>query len=1254
MWLSKEVNKLKKKIVKMLSPSELVNTLLFLFCSLFLLSECSIISDPKSTIICITEPTQYNFTFALGINAGTFQAIDTASKMPQCIRESCRRKGGQVAFVIENSCFMVSCDNADQCRTVPDDSPNFLRTEITHYKSFDAAPEIQALPDTVYVSENNMPNEKVLDLFGTAISRSTFERLNPSNASVFFSIKKGNVGNAFKILQFPYSNNASLVTNTRLDRENVSYYYLTIQATNVEERKTSTKTLRVQVVDRNDNAPVFPNPNYRKTIYSNISIGTEVFRVNAIDTDTGANAQIRYYLANHKAQFNIVPETGIIVLKQKLRIDRTLAYTLIVAAINGPHRAITTVRVNVIAVNEFRPYFQRLNYRVQVSEAVEIGTSVVRISAMDSDTGLFAKIRYTIINGSKTLFEVDENGDLRNLQSLFGMGGKRFTLKVGARDGGNPPLHALQDAKIVINVIRMDRHKVKFDVPKYNIPILENIPVGSSILTVRAISGLSPENLDNSRRAQRRFGKSSKRIVYTISNKDLSSRYFRIGKHTGTIYTNRKIDYEKNKEFRLNVIAKDVQAKRRGHRIQRDNATVTIKVIDLNDNIPTFVLSLYEEIVNENTTLDSSILRVTAVDADSGLNSKIQYALLHGDDENIFTLDSNDGTLRLRKSLSGFHNKFFNLTIVATDKGKPPRTSRPVSVFLKIRRRHIGGTVLPTLTTRHEIEVNESCPVKTILATADQLLASGGNGDAWRDKSRFSYFLAEYYMSQCSERYYFDVNSRGEITLRNKLDYEKMKSCAFYYTSIDSANNKQGGIDRTIVVVKVLDVNDNRPTFRQHKYNVLYTSEPKLFSTVASVKAFDDDSGEFGRMTYWMKGNHDGYFKIDPETGVIKVAKDLQHKTLGLFHMSVSAHDHGKPPLVSRREADVNVLVFQPYSTPTILVETTDQTMTMQFNLKYVDLQNVAKFVIIVQEHAPDQDMFTEYTKLKPLTWYLVNFIRKANQNLRRYMSKEVNNSKQITEFGMFQVTIGDQNNCNSKAKARNICSGPLNPGSKYRFQLRIFLKNTGPFKEEKFKDSYFSDSFFTGPGKAAKTYRKEGRRNYDAVVYSVGAALVLVIVLAFLRGFYRLKLDRLRIHEEKKRRISFPVSNPRFQDPESPVEKIKTPGEGRKLMTSIHTEKGSEIGRSDEDEGSSPDSALADDNDNIKIDIKVFNQNEKGSETETQSMMADESTRPLQSSRQKPTLQDIRLKSYFHSVDTDSCNSCDGVRVYYMQESTA
>lgn len=361
---------------------------------------------------------------------------------------------------------------------------------------------------------------------------------------------KGNTGNAFTIRQAPFSNNAELLANKRLDRETDSFYYLTIQATNVEEQKTTTKILKVQVADKNDNAPVFQQSVYRHTIYSNITVGSQVYQVRAIDPDTGDNAQIRYSLHNLPAEFEIKPETGIILLKQKLRVDRTKAYTLIVEAKNGVHLTIATVQIVVVPVNEFRPFFQRLNYRVRVSEAVEVGTSIVRISAMDSDTGVLAKLTYTIINGSRATFEVDDNGDVRNIQSLFGMGGRVFNLKIGVHDGGNPPLHATQDAHVTITIVNMKRHKVKFDVPKYTIPVMENIPVSSSILTVRAVSGLSPENLDNLRNKDRKSNINSKRIAYSLTNKDPSSRFFRIGKYNGVLYTSREIDYEKHKEFR--------------------------------------------------------------------------------------------------------------------------------------------------------------------------------------------------------------------------------------------------------------------------------------------------------------------------------------------------------------------------------------------------------------------------------------------------------------------------------------------------------------------------------------------------------------------------------------------------------------------------------------------------------------------------------------------------------------------------------
>ncbi|XP_022808065.1 protocadherin beta-12-like, partial [Stylophora pistillata] len=323
-------------------------------------------------------------------------------------------------------------------------------------------------------------------------------------------------------------------------------------------------------------------------------------------------------------------------------------------------------------------------------------------------------------------------------------------------------------------------------------------------------------------------------------------------------------------------------------------------------------------------------------------------------------------------------------------------------------------------------------------------------------------------------------------------------------------------VDTVLVRILVKDVNDNSPVFYEQRYKKLLTEIPEPKTVVAQVTAFDRDSGINSELEYFIVSGSDSHFRIGEKTGAVSTSgsKNLKSQNLRLFNIRVSVSDYGNPPRKAKRQARLSVLVFFPLRSPLILIETTDTTMTVRFDLKDMARSNIAKYGIIVQE-----------------------FVDNNNESL---------------------------------------------PQPKAAFQ-------------------------------------KEARKNYDAVVYSVGTALVLVIILAFLRGFYRLKLDRKRIHEEKKKRISFPMSNPRFQEPNSPVEKIKTPGPAKK-MVAVNLDKGSEFSHRDEDEGSSPDSAL------------------------------DESTRPLQS-RRRPTLQEVRLKKYFNSVESSSCASCDHVKIYCVQE---
>lgn len=343
----------------------------------------------------------------------------------------------------------------------------------------------------------------------------------------------------------PDGRSASLIASKILDRESVATYNLTIQAKNTEENKTALYMMKVVILDENDNGPVFPPPmELTTTIFSNLSAGTEIFRVQATDPDDGDNAKTQYYLLNYHYLFRVLPRTGTLILKEKIRIDRSRSFAVIIAARDGPHRTVGTVEVQILAVNEFKPFFENLEYKIKVSEAVKPGTSVIRVAAKDFDYGIFGALNFSVVSGDASLFHIDQNGVLRTSRSLFQLGGKTCTIVVSVQDRGKPPQKALHNANVSITIESIE--KITFDLPIYHVTLLENTPNRSEILRVRAVPGMK---LRDDETTERRLLRKSKDIVYSIVNVDVMDK-FHIDRQTGQIITTSSMDYERAKEFR--------------------------------------------------------------------------------------------------------------------------------------------------------------------------------------------------------------------------------------------------------------------------------------------------------------------------------------------------------------------------------------------------------------------------------------------------------------------------------------------------------------------------------------------------------------------------------------------------------------------------------------------------------------------------------------------------------------------------------
>ena len=122
----------------------------------------------------------------------------------------------------------------------------------------------------------------------------------------------------------------------------------------------------------------------------------------------------------------------------------------------------------------------------------------------------------------------------------------------------------------------------------------------------------------------------------------------------------------------------------------------------------------------------------------------------------------------------------------------------------------------------------------------------------------------------------------GVIRLKKKLDYEILKTYRFTVKAFISSTFSS----YAAVVINVINVNDNCPSFTASVINRVYNGSPGLGSIVAIIKATDVDGSP---ISYNITGNTDGLFAID--NGVVTFEKPLPNSFTKLFSLEIGASD---------------------------------------------------------------------------------------------------------------------------------------------------------------------------------------------------------------------------------------------------------------------------------------------------------------------------------------------------------------------------
>ena len=433
--------------------------------------------------------------------------------------------------------------------------------------------------------------------------------------------------------------------------------------------------------------------------------------------------------------------------------------------------------------------------------------------------------------------------------------------------------------KIKISVQDTNDNEPTFSNKTISLMIPESSPIGASFSFVGAVD--------------RDIGENSLHVYEILP----TNAPFRVtftknldGTSTVILYVKEELDRETQEGYYLTLLAKD-----NGVPQKSGTAVLKVTVLDVNDNAPQFVFSVYNVTIGENTSLNETFLTVVAQDVDKGMNGEIYYRLSNHQEKEIMeyiAIDEISGDISLKKSLpSGFKH----IIVEALDRGNPSKSSQ---TFVNI-------TILDTNNQNPSITVN---------------LFNGDEVAYISESKNIGYPFAHVRVSdsdtgnngkvQCyCPNINFDLKQLGvneyKVVIAKKLDRE---TATHYKVMILCEDLGKPKLTATASIeVEIDDDNDSVPYFVQKSYFLSILENVAVEGIGIQVSANDDDTGINAQITYRLSDDALPYFRLEPETFMIKPLQPFDREEKPEHNFYIYAIDGGIPP--NTASAEVTVII---------------------------------------------------------------------------------------------------------------------------------------------------------------------------------------------------------------------------------------------------------------------------------------------------------------------------------------------------------
>ena len=664
-------------------------------------------------------------------------------------------------------------------------------------------------------------------------------------------------------------------TRQSLDREKTANYSLTILASDGgHPAHTSTATLSITLLDENDNYPVFPQTVYIANIKENNAPGVIVLSVTARDGDSGNYGQVTYHLSHNSTNttlFSLDPLNGSVYALISFDKEIQSFYTLYVWATDGGNltsKSLATIKVEIVNEKDSPPEFSQSSYSFRIVETDPVGTVIGTVSAIGTDDGQHDQPVLSIISGPSGLFNVTKEGDIVLQAKLDNLTDTDYLIVVKAEDVQTS--HLASVVRVYISVTDVNRYGPEFRQSTGFVQVMENATTGTVIYVASAT------DFDSG---------TSGNITYS-----LTAKKFTIDSYSGEVRVSRELDRETVDSFLLLLEATDT-----GYPPRTAQLNLTVLIKDINDNRPVFSQSEYTENVLESVTPPYPFSRLLATDKDAGNNSVVDYLLLVGHNTMFELLD--DGNLIIRRPLDREIQSFYNLTVIARDRGSPPLTST-VNVHVYVGDVNDNDPVFSN--SLFDFSMKENTAIGSVIGviTADD--ADTGTN------ARLVFSLRNPTILNI-----FSVNNKtGDLTVGIPVDFETTRASFGRKTlNVTVVVQDSGSPSRSataFVVVTVLDVNDNPPRFVSSISTAYVKENLPSHTYVAQFQAVDADSGTNGAVSYTLTGTDS--FWINATSGQLYTNTSLDRESQDRYNVTVAVSDQGTIPFTSSVSLSIHVL----------------------------------------------------------------------------------------------------------------------------------------------------------------------------------------------------------------------------------------------------------------------------------------------------------------------------------------------------------